>query len=118
MIKEFGMRRWGWAPPLDIIATESKLSPGEQVICGEFMTDEKEFTPNNVKPASKPKQSGMALEMDIIKKIAHQLERAPANSSERIVAFVRDWAGYRTMTGDKPSANGQLPLAAKDEFPE
>lgn len=70
--------------------------------------------------AVKPKQTGMALEMDVIKKIGHQLERVPASSAERIVAFVRDWAGYRTMTGAGwPQPNGQLPLAAKEDgFPE
>lgn len=67
------------------------------------MTDKKEV---------KPKQSGMALEMDVIKKIGHQLGRVPASSAERIVAFVRDWAGYRTMTGDAPKEDGQLPLAS------
>lgn len=65
----------------------------------------------------KVKFEGMALEMDVIKKIGHQLERMPANGAERVLQFIRDWAGYRTMTGDAPKSDGQLPLAAdKDSF--
>lgn len=69
--------------------------------------------------AVKPKQTGMALEMDVIKKITHQLERAPRGAEMRILAFVQDWAGRRALVPMSPAPNGQLPLAAKDDgFPE
>lgn len=38
-----------------------------------------------------PRQTGMALEMDVMKKIAHQLERLPKDGTAgvRVVEFVR-----------------------------
>lgn len=70
--------------------------------------------------AVKPKQTGMALEMDVIKKITHQLERdLPPGAERRILAFVQDWAGRRALVPMPLAPNGQLPLAAKEDgFPE
>ena len=60
----------------------------------------------------KPKQTGMALEMDAIKKISHQLERLPASSAERVVRFVQDWATDRSLSALRNAQpSGQLPLA-------
>lgn len=70
--------------------------------------------------AVRAKQTGMALEMDVIKKITHQLKREglPPGAERRILAFVQDWAARRPITDLQPAPNGQLPLAAKDGFPE
>lgn len=72
------------------------------------------------KKETKPKQTGMALEMDVIKKITHQLERLPRGEGAemRIMAFTHDWASRRKLTEMPASPNGQLPLAAKDPFGE
>ena len=67
----------------------------------------------------KPKQTGMALEMDVIKKITHQLERLPMGQGAegRIIQFVTNWAHRKAITEDaKPQSNGQLPLAPADPF--
>lgn len=59
----------------------------------------------------------MALEMDVIKKIGHQLERMPPGGAERVLAFVRDWAQKRAVVDVPLGNNGQLPLARdKDAF--
>jgi hypothetical protein len=75
---------------------------------GEFMTDDK---------VAKPKQTGMALEMDVIKKIGHQLGRVPPGAEDRILAFVKDWSQKQSISGNFTAA-GQLPLAVdkKDFF--
>ncbi len=66
----------------------------------------------------KAKFEGMALEMDAIKKIGHQLDRLPSGSATRVLDFVRDWAKSKTPVTDVPLGNnGQLPLAIdKDTF--
>lgn len=64
-------------------------------------------------------QKDMALEMDVIKKITHQLERLPRGEGAemRVMAFVQDWASRRPLAGAMPPApNGQLPLAGKNPF--
>ena len=64
----------------------------------------------------KEKFAGMALEMDVIKKIGHQLERMPPAGAGRVLAFVRDWAERRTVIADVPLGNnGQLSLAVSKE---
>lgn len=62
---------------------------------------------------AKPKMTGTALELDVIKKIAHQLSREGLSydAKDRIVQFV-----FRTVRDDKASTvanmnrNGQLGL--------
>ena len=67
----------------------------------------------------KPKQTGMALEMDAIKKISHQLERLPASSTVRVVRFVQDWAAHRSLSDlEAVRPSGQLPLSNGLGFPE
>ena len=71
--------------------------------------------------ATRAKQTGMALEMDVIKKITHQLERLPhgQGAEMRIMTFMTDWSTRRAIVhGARTESNGQLPLAAKDGFPE
>jgi hypothetical protein len=68
------------------------------------------------KTVAKPKQTGMALEVDVMKKIAHQLERLPPDAGVRIVRFVQDWAHSREVKDiQRGSMDGQLPLPT--EFP-
>ena len=68
----------------------------------------------------KPKQTGMALVSDVMKKIAHQLGRLPPGSGPSVMLFMADWAGRNQIAPGPPvEKNGQLPLAAKDMgFPE
>ncbi len=62
------------------------------------------------------KFEGMALELDVIKKIDHQLRRAPAGSAKRIIEFVSDWATRQVVDPSVPLGNnGQLPLASKSD---
>ena len=60
----------------------------------------------------------MALEMDAIKKIAHQLERLPTASAGRVVRFVQDWATDRSLADLKGvGKDGQLPIPGTVEAP-
>jgi len=67
---------------------------------------------------AKPKQTGMALQLDAIKKISHQLERLGPEDAPAVVRFVSDWSQRRALLGAATIApNGQLPLATKSEDP-
>jgi hypothetical protein len=59
----------------------------------------------------KEKFSGIALEMDVIKKIGHQLARVPNDRSATLLTFVRGWLEMAAIADVPLSNNGQIPLA-------
>lgn len=80
---------------------------------GERDTDATELKPRG------PKFEGMALEMDVMKKIAHQLDRLPKDGTAhvRVVDFVRQAVADRKLGAIRNGVT-QGPEAGQLGFPE
>lgn len=74
------------------------------------MTDEEK---KERKPRAK--QEGMALQVDAIKKIEHQLNRLEASDAPAVLRFMMEWAKKRALTDLPFAKNGQLSLAAESD---